>query len=66
LKVKRRADGWSAIVYFPLAAFKLASGEKTKLKWLAAHVSKHHGVKEEKLVYKGLPLHYSRYPIIVE
>jgi hypothetical protein len=66
LKVRKFKTGWSAMITFPLNAFKLKPGTKTTLKWSALRENKHIGAKSETSVYKGMSLHYKRFPIIIE
>jgi len=66
LNVEKTKNGWSAIISLPLKDFKLSPGKKTTLKWSALRESKHKGAKPEISIYKGMSLHYRKYPIIME
>jgi len=66
LNTRKTKDGWNAIITLPLKDFGLAPGKQTSLKWSALRQVKHNGEESETSVYKGMSLHYKKYPIIVE
>ena len=66
LNTRKTKAGWNAIITLPLKDFGLAPGKQTSLKWSALRQIKHNGEESETSVYKGMSLHYKKYPIIVE
>ncbi|QDU96994.1 DUF4838 domain-containing protein [Lignipirellula cremea] len=66
LKVRPTAAGWEAIATLPLSTFRLEPGAKTSVEWFAAREIRHAGGEAVQVSYQGLPLHYRKFPIIVE
>ena len=66
LTTRKTNVGWNAIITLPLQDFGLVPGKQTALKWSALRKVKHKGEEPEISVYKGMSLHYKKYPVVIE
>lgn len=66
LKVHKGENGWEAVAIMPMSVFGFEPGEETHFRWFCTReISRADGTVEQ-ISYKGHPLYYRNFPIVIQ